>query len=117
MIIRVTFSTLLTPLNKYLCGCRITLLSCERHVINHVVENFVPFGFKIALLSLQKTCDKICDGKLLFLFGFRIALQQKIYDKIVYKTSTFSGLKVTFAHKRVQNILIGCMLRDHYYVT
>jgi hypothetical protein len=55
--------------------------------------------------------------KLLFLFGFRIALQQKIYE-IVYETSIFSGLKVTFAsHKRVQNILIGCMLRDHYYIT
>jgi hypothetical protein len=51
-------------------------------------------------------------------FGFRIVMQQKIYDKIVYKTSIFSGLKVIFAsHKKVQNILIGCMLRDHYYKT
>jgi hypothetical protein len=114
MIIRVTLDILMTSLNEYLCGFRITLLSCQRHVINHVMENFVPFGFMIT----QKTCDKICDGKLLFLFGFRIALQQKIYDKIVYETSIFSGLKVTFAsHKRVQNILIGCMLRDHYYIT
>jgi hypothetical protein len=28
------------------------------------MENFVPFGFKMALLFLQKTCDKISDGKL-----------------------------------------------------
>jgi hypothetical protein len=49
MIIRVTFGTLMTSANEYLCGFRITLLSCKRHVINHVMENFVPFGFKISL--------------------------------------------------------------------
>jgi hypothetical protein len=64
MIIRVTFGTLMTSLNEYLCGFKITFLSCERHVISDVMENFVPSGFKIALLFLQKTCDKICDGKL-----------------------------------------------------
>jgi hypothetical protein len=39
--------------------------------------------------------------------------KQKICDKIVNEGSMFSGLKGTFAsHKRVQQILIACMLRD-----
>jgi hypothetical protein len=64
MIIRVTFGTLMTSLNEYLCGFKIAFLSCEGHVIKSCDGKLVPSEFKIALLFLQKTCDKICDGKL-----------------------------------------------------
>ncbi len=84
-------------------------------------------GFRIALLFLQKTCDKICNRKLsifsglkmslLSIFsGFRMSLLLK--QKTCDKGCMSSGLKVIFAsHKMVQTILIRCMSRFHCYLT
>jgi hypothetical protein len=73
-------------------------------------------GFRIALLFLQKTCDKICNRKLSVFSGFRMSLLLK--QKTCDKGSMSSGLKVTFAwNKRVQTILIRCMSRFHCYLT
>jgi hypothetical protein len=68
-------------------------------------------GFVLFFHSGLKIINLVRTG-----YATTVALQQKIYDKIVYKTSIFSRLKVIFAsHKKVYFIFIGRMLGDHYY--